>query len=362
MSQKGSAWRFVIPPQVAPSWLKESRHITRAASLIQGIAHGQSAMIQHMRIHHRRLHIVVAQQWLHRPDIVALLEQMRRNAVPKGMTTDACGEPCRTTGLANDPLQPTFMGVMPANDSCTGVFRQLVGGKHVWPQPKAAGTGVFSCQRKRYIDRANPLRDILRMAALDVRDMFLERYDQVFRQHRHPILHAVAIAHDALLWREIEACRASPQTFHSSHGRVVESGGHSRTGCGEGSHHLQGFRRGQHRRHSARLSGLDSLDGPAEQLSDPIAGDAQQGTEGLVVGGGGDLLLNHEVRQKRLDVCASHVFGMALSWKNNVPFDPGDLGLLRMKGIVLESDGFAYMVEPCLGTWFHGLSRPEIMG
>jgi hypothetical protein len=101
------------------------------------------------------------------------------------------------------------MGVMPADDSCTGVFRPLVGGKHVWPQPKAAGTGVLSFQRKRYIDRANPLRDILRMAALDVRDMFLERYDQVFRQHRHPILHAVAIARDALLWREIEVTKAS---------------------------------------------------------------------------------------------------------------------------------------------------------
>ena len=79
------------------------------------------------------------------------------------------------------------------------------------------------------------------------------------------------------------------------------------------------------------------------------------------MGGGGDLLLHGEVSQKRLDVCASHVFGMALSWKNNVPFDPGDLGLLRVKGIVLEADSIASVVEPCLGTWFHGLSRPEIM-
>jgi hypothetical protein len=47
------------------------------------------------------------------------------------------------------------------------------------------------------------------MHALDTRDMFLERYDQAFRQHRHPILHAVASAHDALLWREIEVTKAS---------------------------------------------------------------------------------------------------------------------------------------------------------
>ena len=78
--------------------------MTRAASFIQGTAHGQSATIQHRRIPHRRLHIVVAQLCVHCPYLVALLEQMRRNAVPNGMTTEACGEPRRTTGPANGPL------------------------------------------------------------------------------------------------------------------------------------------------------------------------------------------------------------------------------------------------------------------
>jgi hypothetical protein len=45
-----------------------------------------------------------------------------------------------------------------------------------------------------------------------------------------------------------------------------------------------------------------------------------------------------------------------------VPFDPGDRRVLRMPRLVLASDGIASVVEPCLGTWFHGLYRPEIMG
>jgi hypothetical protein len=97
-------------------------------------------------------------------------------------------------------------------------------------------------------------------------------------------------------------------------------------------------------------------------LSEHIAVEEQSGTEGLVVGGGGDLLLNHKMRQKGPDVCASHILGMAFVVEANIPFDPGDRRLLRMKGIVLESDGIAYVVEPFLGTWFHGLYRPEIMG
>jgi hypothetical protein len=190
--------------------------MTRAASFIQRTAHGQSATTQHRRIDHRRLHIVVAQPCVHRPDLIALLEQRRRNAVPNGMTPDACGEPCRTTGPAHGLLQPTRMGVMPADDSCTGGFRPLVGGKHLWPQPKAARTGVCSCQGERSKDGAIPLGDVWRMDASDTRSMFLEWANKAGGQHGDPILHAVAIAHHDLLWRAIEVCHAAPSTFHPS--------------------------------------------------------------------------------------------------------------------------------------------------
>jgi hypothetical protein len=126
------------------------------------------------------------------------------------MTPEACGEPCRTTGPAHGPLQPTCMGVMPADESCPGGLRPLVGGKHVWPQPKAAGTGVCSCQGERYKDGAIPLGDVWRMDALDTRSRFLEWADQAGGPHGDPILHAGALPHDDLLWRAIEVCDAEP--------------------------------------------------------------------------------------------------------------------------------------------------------
>jgi hypothetical protein len=126
------------------------------------------------------------------------------------MTPDACGEPCRTTGPAHGPLQPTVMGVMPADESCTGGFRQLVGRKHLWPQPKAAGTGVCSYQGKRSQDGAIPLGDALRMYALDTRSMFLEWADQAGGPHGDPILHAVALPHHDLLLGKVEIFHAEP--------------------------------------------------------------------------------------------------------------------------------------------------------
>jgi hypothetical protein len=79
-----------------------------------------------MRVNHRRLHIFVTQQFLHSPDIVALLEQMRRKTVAKGMTTAAFDDLCRTTGLAHGPLQTTLTGVMPAGGRRAGVSGQPV--------------------------------------------------------------------------------------------------------------------------------------------------------------------------------------------------------------------------------------------
>ena len=95
--------------------------MTRAAYLIQGTVHRQPASIEDVRIHHRGLHVLMPQEFLHCPDTVALLEQMRRKAVAKGMTTDAFGEPRRTTRATDGSLQSTLMGVMPADGPRAGV-------------------------------------------------------------------------------------------------------------------------------------------------------------------------------------------------------------------------------------------------
>ena len=104
--------------------------------------------------------------------------------------------------------------MMAADDPGARVFRHTLGGKDRWPDPEPAGMRILAFQRKRSINRANPLSHILRMDALDVRSIFLERYDQAFRQHGDPILHAVAIAHDDLTWGHVEVFDAQAQTCH----------------------------------------------------------------------------------------------------------------------------------------------------
>jgi len=49
---------------------------------------------------------------------------------------------CSHCPAGAEASQSGGMGVMPADESCPGGFRPLVGAKHVWPQPKAARGSV----------------------------------------------------------------------------------------------------------------------------------------------------------------------------------------------------------------------------
>jgi hypothetical protein len=50
--------------------------------LVQRTTHGHPASIQHMCIHHSGFHIFVPEEFLHGPDVVALLEELCRDTVP----------------------------------------------------------------------------------------------------------------------------------------------------------------------------------------------------------------------------------------------------------------------------------------
>lgn len=154
--------------------------MTRAADLVQRTAHGQPASIQHRGVHHGGFHIVVPEEFLYRSDVIALFSQMRGTTVPEGMATDAFVEPHRTPCWAHSLLQGTLTRVVAADDPRAWVFRQTIGGQDVLPGPEPARPWVLAFQREWSIDGANPLRDNLRMEALDVREMFLEGADQAF--------------------------------------------------------------------------------------------------------------------------------------------------------------------------------------
>jgi hypothetical protein len=80
--------------------------------LIQWTAHGQAATIQDMAIDHRRLHILVAKQFLHGSNIVATLQQVGGyplgETVTERMATNVLRHPCMLCSRSDSLLQAPF--------------------------------------------------------------------------------------------------------------------------------------------------------------------------------------------------------------------------------------------------------------
>lgn len=72
-----------------------------------------SASIEDMRIDHGRTDILMAQQFVDRPNIVTVLKQMRGKRMPEGVTTGRFGDPSFPDGFFHSPLQDGFVKMMP---------------------------------------------------------------------------------------------------------------------------------------------------------------------------------------------------------------------------------------------------------
>jgi hypothetical protein len=62
----------------------------------------------------------------------------------------------------------------------------------------------------------------------------------------------------------------------------------------------------------------------------------QEGIQGAVLRGGGDLLVEGEVDEKSPDLGGSHVLGVAFVVKEDKPFDPTERGDFRVVAHMFE--------------------------
>jgi hypothetical protein len=80
---------------------------------IRRTPHSQPSPVQHMRVNHRRTHIAMAEQLLHRPNVVAVFQEMGRERMPKRMAAHTLRNPRPSHGLSNSPLNDRFVQVVP---------------------------------------------------------------------------------------------------------------------------------------------------------------------------------------------------------------------------------------------------------
>ena len=90
------------------------------------------------------------------------------------------------------------------------------------------------------------------------------------------------------------------------------------------------------------------VDGVVQLLAEDLAIEEEQRAEGLVLRGGGDVALDGQVGEERLDLRAAHIFGVALAVEQDEAPDPIDVGLLGADGVVLDANRVAHLIEQLL--------------
>lgn len=102
-----------------------------------------------MGVNHRGADVAVAEQFLHRANIVTVLQQVGREGVAQGMAPRMRGEPSLATGFFDCFLQDGFVEVMPTDLAGAGIGRELGGRKDKLPFPLLGAIGIFPFQGVR---------------------------------------------------------------------------------------------------------------------------------------------------------------------------------------------------------------------
>jgi hypothetical protein len=80
---------------------------------VEGTVYPLPAPVEAMGVDHRRADVTMPEQFLHRPDVVAVFQQVRRKGVPKRVTAHRLNDAHASRGLFDGPLQDRFVDVMP---------------------------------------------------------------------------------------------------------------------------------------------------------------------------------------------------------------------------------------------------------
>ena len=68
--------------------------------------------VQYVRVDHRRAHILVPEELLHRADVIAVFEEVRREGVPETVTGRPLREQCANACIMHGTLEHGLVRVM----------------------------------------------------------------------------------------------------------------------------------------------------------------------------------------------------------------------------------------------------------
>ena len=193
------------------------------------------------------------------------------------------------------------------------------------------------------------------MDLLNLQQVNPQGFDQAGGQHGHTVLRSFAIAHYNFQIFKIHIFDSQAHTFHQPQPAAIEQARDQVLHPGHLIQHALYFCFGQHGGQAFGLPGADGFEiERIKFLAQHFAVEKEQRAEGLGLRGGSDMLLNGKVGEEGADFGHTHLAGMAFIVEENETFDPLNVALFGAVGIMLDTQGLAYLVEKFF-LWRHRL-------
>src|SRR5512135_411919 len=109
--------------------------------LIQGALHSKSRPIKNMGVNHRRGDIGMAEQFLHRADVVIAFKKVRGKGMPEDMTAHLLSQSRLYCSIFDRLLEKAFVKMVASYFFASRIYRELFRGKHILPYPFFCGIG-----------------------------------------------------------------------------------------------------------------------------------------------------------------------------------------------------------------------------
>ena len=305
---------------------------------VERAADGEATSVKDVRVDHGRLHIRVAEEFLHSPDIIPGFEEVGGERVAERMAGGVFGNAGSAHSLFEGPLQARGVYVVAAHEVGARVPGKRSGRKDELPSPFFAGIGVFALQGKRQIDGVAAFVQVFLMQLFDAKQMSLQKRVELVGEHRHAIFHAFAVADDDLALFKVQIFDAQADAFHDAQPAAIEQLRHELVFARQLTQKGLDFGLGEHDRKVMRLFGADEVNAAFDVFLENSAIEKEEGAEGLALRAGRDPALDGEVGQKPGNLWFAHRLRMALVVEKNIALDPIQVGLFGAIGIVPQGD------------------------
>lgn len=156
---------------------------------------------------------------------------------------------------------------------------------------------------------------------------------------------ALAIANGQVVEREVEVFDPQSDALRDAQPAAVEKLADQAVDASEAGEQFMGFLPAEDDGDVFGAFGAHGVDGEVERLFEHAAVEEEDGVEGLVLGGGGDLFLGGEVSEEVFDFGLAHVDRVAFAVEGDEAPDPIHVLSFGLVGVVFAAQDGAGVGE-----------------